>query len=780
MGQLVSADIPNLVSGVSQQPWNVRLPTQAEEQINCFSSVSEFLKRRPATRHIARLRTAPFASGKCAVHHIHRDANERYVALFTNDTIEVYDLQGNKKTVYMDDTAKAYLANCTPETDLRFLTINDYTFVLNRQKTIKANTAKSPKRNPEALVFIKQASYNTTYKLTVAGTNKSYTTADGIAPAGEPADPLSSLDIANSLASGLTSYNAKVFNNVIWLSNASNFTVSVNDTRANTHISVIRQKVQRFSDLPVNAPNGYMIEITGDASSSFDNYFCKFETLDGSSMGAGVWKETVAPNIPVGLDASTMPHALIRREDGAFDFTSLEWTDRVCGDAKSAAHPSFVDRTISDIFFYRNRLCFLSAENVIMSEAGEFYNFYPTTVTTMVDSDRIDVAASHIRSSALENATVFSGGLLLFSKQCQFTLEHDNTLANSTVSVKPVTEFEASTEAIPVSSGKTVFFAANHGGYGGVREYLTLPDNSEQNDATDLSSHAPRYIRGEVRKLICSVNEDILLVLSKGDRTSIYVYKYFWNGNEKIQSAWCRFQMAGEVLTVFFIDTKCWLVMQYADGICLEYMDFTPGYKDTAFEYCLDRKITETSLTIGSYDKEANTTQVTFPWQITAMPVIVQRENGEHDFQLVACSTDKRSFTFRGDLTGRKLFAGIPYYSGYTFSTFAIRENQKGNAVTTGRLQLRKMTLNCTNTGFLKIRVAPQFRDASIYPFSGKQLGHGTNILGQIPLYTGTITCPILSLNTQVQITVESESFLPFAIVNASWEGFYNTRSRSA
>ena len=81
MGKLVSSTIPNLISGVSQQPWNVRLPTQAEEQVNCQSSVTDFLKRRPATRHLARIRDTPAANG-IASHHINRDETEQYSPTF--------------------------------------------------------------------------------------------------------------------------------------------------------------------------------------------------------------------------------------------------------------------------------------------------------------------------------------------------------------------------------------------------------------------------------------------------------------------------------------------------------------------------------------------------------------------------------------------------------------------------------------------------------------------------------------------------------------------------
>lgn len=791
MGKLVSSTIPNLISGVSQQPWNVRLPTQAEEQVNCQSSVTDFLKRRPATRHLARIRDTPAANG-IASHHINRDETEQYIVTADASGINVFDLEGNAKTVSVTGTGAAYLAAAiAPNRDLRFLTINDYTFILNRRVAVKTLPDLSPKRQPEAIVFIKQASYNTTYELILNGITYATTTEDGIAPADEPADKLSSLDICTALVDKIPKdvFSIQTSNSTIWIRrhDGGDFTVKVQDSRSNTHTSVCKGKVQRFSDLPTVAPRGFVTEIIGDASSSFDNYFCVFEPSDaGDAFGSGTWKETVKPGIPCKLDPATLPHALIRQADGTFTFGPLEWGERICGDEDSAPFPSFVGRTLNGLFFYRNRLSFLSGENVVMSEVGEFFNFFLTTVTTLVDSDVVDVAASHTKSSILHHAVAFSGGLLLFSDQSQFVLEHDTVLSNATVSIKPVTEFEASMKAAPVSSGKTVFFATDKGEWGGVREYITLPDNSDQNDASDITAHVPRYVRGNVSRLECSTNEDMLLVLSEEMRTSLWLYKYFWNGSEKIQSAWSRWDMCGEVLSAAILNTGVYLIMQYGDGVYLEKMDITPGYKDEGetFEYCLDRKITERDVTLGAYDAINKTTAITLPYDIPAgyTPVVVTRTGGpEAPGNLLrrVDVTGPRTLTVEGpDAHGRKLFIGIPYESSYTFSTFAIREgDSKGNAVTTGRLQLRRLTLNCSNTGFLHMHVTPKFRPTSTYTFTGRELGHGTNIIGAIPLYTGTINFPILSLNTQVEVKVGSDSFLPFALVNASWEGFYNTRN---
>ena len=793
MGKLVSSTIPNLISGVSQQPWNVRLPTQAEEQVNCTSSVTDFLKRRPATRHLARIRDITAANG-IACHHINRDDTEQYIVMADATGIYIFDLEGNAKTVSITGTGAAgYLAAAatTPNRDLRFLTINDYTFVLNRRVTVKTLPDLSPKRPPEAIVFIKQASYNTTYSINLNGTAYSTTTEDGVAPADQPADKLSSLDICNALAQQLPkeTFSVQTSNSTIWIRrhDGGDFTVKVQDSRSNTHTSVCKGKVQRFSDLPTVAPRGFITEIVGDASSSFDNYFCVFEPSDaGDAFGSGTWKETVKPGIPCKLDPATLPHALIRQADGTFTFGPLEWGERSCGDETSAPFPSFVGRTLNGLFFYRNRLSFLSGENVVMSEVGEFFNFFLTTVTTLVDSDVVDVAASHTKSSILHHAVTFSGGLLLFSDQSQFVLEHDTVLSNATVSVKPVTEFEASMRAAPVSSGKTVFFATDKGEWGGVREYITLPDNSDQNDASDITAHVPRYVRGNVSRLECSTNEDMLLVLSDQKRTSLWLYKYFWNGSEKIQSAWSRWDMCGEVLSAAILNTGIYLIMQYGDGVYLEKMDITPGYKDEGetFEYCLDRKLTEQDVTLGAYDAINKTTAITLPYDIPAgyTPVVVTRTGGQDapgNLLRRVRVTGPRTLTVEGpDAHGKKLFIGIPYTSSYTFSTFAIREgDNKGNAVTTGRLQLRRLTLNCSNTGFLHMHVTPKCRPTSTHTFTGRELGHGINIIGAIPLYTGTISFPILSLNTQAEVKAESDSFLPFALVNASWEGFYNTRN---
>jgi hypothetical protein len=60
---------------------------------------------------------------------------------------------------------------------------------------------------------------------------------------------------------------------------------------------------------------------------------------------------------------------------------ALKWEPRLVGDEDSNSHPSFVNNTIQDVFLFQNRLGFLTEDNVSMSQAGDYYNFYHKSAT---------------------------------------------------------------------------------------------------------------------------------------------------------------------------------------------------------------------------------------------------------------------------------------------------------------------------------------------------------------------------------------------------------------
>ena len=105
---LVSASIPNLINGVSQQPPSLRLKTQAQVQENGFSTVVDGLKKRPSSEHIKTLSNVPANIESGFIHTIRRDENEFYILVITNNALKVYDKNGVEQTVTESPTAVSY------------------------------------------------------------------------------------------------------------------------------------------------------------------------------------------------------------------------------------------------------------------------------------------------------------------------------------------------------------------------------------------------------------------------------------------------------------------------------------------------------------------------------------------------------------------------------------------------------------------------------------------------------------------------------------------------
>jgi len=616
---LVSRTIPNLVQGVSQQPEVLRLNSQAGEQINGFSSVVEGLKKRPPTEYIAKLSSSSL--GNAFIHTINRDSNERYIVVVSNGSIAVYDINGVSKTVVNQTGATNYLNSSNPKSDFVCMTVADFTFIVNKNKTTAMAGTTSPAKVEQAVYSVLQGVNATKYSITIDGSTYSFTSTD-----------TNSENIRNGLKSAIGSPSGITLSNIgnssfSIVKSSGTLTVTASDGFGNDASQVIKDKVQNFSDLPVPAVNGQIVQVTGDADNGFDDYYVKFVSADN------LWQETVAPSTKTTLDNTTMPHILIRTSDGNFRFTQVDgstytisgtsfdvpaWGTRICGDLESVPDPTFVGRKLNDIFFHRNRLGFLADENVIMSRSGEFYEFFPETITQVLDSAPIDVASTHTKVSILRHAISFDEELLIFSDQTQFVLSGGgSTLTSENISINVTTEFETDKTIKPVGAGSNVYFGFNKGAFTGVRE-LYIASDTDTKQADDITANVPKYIPANVFKFSSATNENVIVALSSDEDNALYVYQYYVSQNRRLQSAWSKFTFgtdtSDKLLNVDFIENELFLINERSDGVYLEKMNISPALTDSGETYLthLDRKLNNTQIT-ESYNAGTNQTTIVVP-----------------------------------------------------------------------------------------------------------------------------------------------------------------------
>lgn len=785
---LVSSTISNMINGVSQQPVALRLASQAEVQENGLSSVVEGLTKRLPVRWLSKvLDTVP---ADAYVHLINRDVNERYVVLITGGDLRVFDLNGNEKVVNFPD-GKGYLSS-TPREGFRSVTVADYTFIANKTRTVAMEAAKSPQLTREAMVWIKQGNYGTKYKVFLNGSQvASVTTPDG--GTSSHINDIQTDKIAEDLRAAIAGNSAYTCNRQgstlrIRRSDGADFSVRTEDSFGDQAMVPIKGTIQRFSELPSRAFDGFTVEVAGDNTSNFDNYWMQYDD-DGAVTGKGVWRETVAPDIPVSLDASTMPHVLIRQADGTFTFKVADWASRVVGDEDSNPEPSFVGRRINDVFFHRNRLGFIADESAVLSRASEFFSFWRETATALLDNDPVDVAASHVKVSILRHAVPFNEELLLFSDQTQFILSSDNLLTPQTAVIRQTTEFESDLNARPVGAGHFVYFAFVKGRYAGLREYFAKADQTG-NDAEDATANVPQYIPSGVFRIAASSNEQTIAVVSRNDPGALYVYRYYYSGSEVVQSAWSRWDLGPdtEVLDCDFIDSDLVIVMGRSDGVHLGSLPVESGYIDEGSTYAtrLDMRITQDQLVSRTYNPETDRTRIVLPYvnregtDRTLRVVTKEGVEGQSGGRILDAEVvDDTGIDLLGDQSSVEFWVGEEYPFRYQFSYPMIREESVGGgqaAVTTGRLQIRTFSVTFTNTGFFEARVSIDGGSPSVYPFTGLILGDA--IIGSTNLEEGTHRFPVFGKNDRVGIELVNDTFLPCTFLGAEWEGFSVIRSR--
>ena len=789
---LISRTIPNLVQGVSQQPEILRLNSQATSQVNGFSSVVEGLKKRPNTTHLATISTS--ALNNAYIHTINRDVNERYIVIVTNGAIQVKTIAGATKSVVMQTNASNYLASSNPREDFVAVTVADYTYILNKTKTTAMSATTSTAKVEQAIYSVLQGVNDTKYSITIDGSTFSFTSSNTDTEAIRNGVKSACGSIANiSFANvGTSSFSI--------IKSSGTLTVSASDGYGDDASQVIGAKVQNFSDLPSPAINNMVVEVTGDASNSFDNYYVQYDSSED------VWNETVAPSTKTTIDKDLMPHVLIRTADGNFRFTQVDgatyqissvdysvpsWGQRVVGDEDSSPDPSFIGKKINDIFFHRNRLGFIADENVIMSRSGEFFQFFAETVTDSLDTDPVDVASTSKKVSILRHAISFDEDLLLFTDQTQFMLTGGTTLTAGNVSINTATEYETSTGCKPIGAGANVFFPFNKGNYTGIREFFVADDTGSK-QADDTTANVPKYIPSGVFKLASATNENILIALSSdtSSQNCLYVYQYYLQNGKRLQSAWHKWDFGtsstDKILNIDFIENTLYIVNQRGTDVFLESLDISPAVVDASANYLtyLDRKLQDDSTGVSSsYNSGTNQTTFTIPYTKTNTMKIVGRVGGSNTAgqEIAIVSQSGTSIVVSGDLTSANLWIGEQYEFLFQFSQQFIQlADSSGSRISVreGRLQIRNWNVSYNDTGYFTTEVVPVGRSTSTSVFTGTTTGTGA--LGTVNLSDGDYTFAVQSENDKLTITIKNDSHLPSNFINANWQGYYVTASSRA
>jgi hypothetical protein len=531
---------------------------------------------------------------------------------------------------------------------------------------------------------------------------------------------------------------------------------------------------QRFTDLASETPTVDDVwEIVGDGTTGADNYYVKW---DGA-----VWREGPMPGIAYMVNNATLPWKLVANSDGTFTFSKITYNDRVCGSNVTVPEPGFINRKISCIGLYKNRLFFAADEKITFSRSGDLFNFWPQSVINPLDTDPVDVAISHSKVSIIRNGVPFQNQLILFTDYTQFVVASQGNLTASTISITPATEIPASNICKPVVSGSNIYLPIEQNGSFSLREYYVSQSGASY-ESVNVSLDVPTYVPPGVTDIVPSTSTDSLFIKSSLDLTALYIYKATWDPikQAKTQSAWFLWRLsynpgALNIRHITSVQNEIYLLIQRPDAFYLEKIDLTPDKVDPGlpFKVLLDRRVS----LLGSYDALNDITVWTLPYPVADKPTaVLSYEFGPKKGRtLNLTKINDTQFFANGNWTGANVYFGIPYQAWFRFSPQSVKDNT-GAPISQARLRLKQMTLFYSNTGEFEVLVTPYQREPYRYHFKGSRVGTASLILGEPKMDTGSYTFPILSDANTVIIDVVNVSYLPSTFLGAEWIGSYTER----
>jgi len=170
--------VPTLTGGVSQQPDELKIPGQVNVANNVLPDVTHGLLKRPGGKLVTSLSDGTnnsSATGRWF--HYYRDEDEQYIGQVsrTGDINMWKCNDGSEMTVTGSTSAMATYLSHSNDEDIQTLTINDFTFLTNRTKTVAMANTIEPLRPPEVFIELKTLKYAAQYALNLFD-NANFTT----------------------------------------------------------------------------------------------------------------------------------------------------------------------------------------------------------------------------------------------------------------------------------------------------------------------------------------------------------------------------------------------------------------------------------------------------------------------------------------------------------------------------------------------------------------------------------------------------------------------------
>ena len=578
-----------------------------------------------------------------------------------------------------------------------------------------------------------------------------------------------------------TGITATVIGNGLYLTKSSAFNIEIveDDLMRNMGTSV-----NDVTLLPKQCKHGFIVKVSNARMSDEDDYYLRFEG-ENNLDGTGSWTECAKPGIVTSF--TNMPIVIQRTATTTFTVKQFTYADRAVGDNETNPIPSFVGKRINKVLFFRNRLAFLSGENVVLCKPGTvgIPNFWSETALVVSANDPIDIACSSTFPSELFDGIDINTGLVVFSTNQQFLLSSDDTVLNpDTAKLRSIATFNYNKTVPPISLGVTIAYLDNSGKFSRFNEMANVAREGEPN-VVDQSKVIPTTISKDV-DLLTNSRENQLVAIGKTGSDTVIGFRYLNVGDKRQQSAWFKWKFNNPLTYHFIVNDEYFFLDSdyFLQSMRLVQQDSDPSITQDNVEFLLHVD-NHTTISGGSFSAATNlTTFSSVSWlpSVTSPNydlVVVDTNTASTRVGRYAkpTTTSTTSFTLPGDWSGVTLTIGYIYEYSVKFPRvyYTRTEGQR--------------FLSDVNSSLVVHRVKFHFGKVGLYETTLERVGktdytevYESTILDEYDVSDAPYldeyikTIPVYEQNTNVDITLKSSHPAPSTLRSMTWEGYYSPR----
>jgi len=586
--------------------------------------------------------------------------------------------------------------------------------------------------------------------------------------------------------------NTKVIGTGLYISSANPFTVEVMEDDI---MRVFQKSVNDVSRLPAQCRNGYIVKVANARMSDEDDYYLRFDG-ENNSDGSGSWSECAEPGIPKTL--TNMPLVIQRTnienqntstERATFTIRPFKYSDREVGDEKTNPLPSFVGQAINKVIFFRNRLAFLSGENVVLSRPGTFGepDFFVESALAVGANDSIDIACGSTFPSELFDGIEVNSGLLVFSTNQQFLLSSDAEILNpETAKLRSVSTYNYNKDISPISLGVTVAYVDNSGKFSRFNEMANIRREGEP-DVVEPSKIVPTLLPKDM-DLLTNSRENSIVLFGKSGTRDVFGFRYFNVGDKRQQQAWFRWRFNNGIRYHFIINDDYYFVDQdkFLQTISLveDDDDLSITQDNVNYPIHLDNY---TTISAGTYNPNTGLTSTQANWLPDVTPaspanklVVIDLDSNSNRIARYAEATvySSTGFTIPGDWQqGSTLYIGYLYDYQVDFPTIYPTQIQgeKSNTDVSGTLVLHRLQVHLGKAGLYQTTLNRLGKEPYTEVYESNELDEYE--VSDAPYVEDAIrTVPVYEKNTNLDFTLKSTHPAPATLRALSWEGSFSPK----